>query len=74
MGVGGCCELWGNLWISELAFLCHGLKGNNSLGGRSPCLVCRSLITEAFSKCKENACTNQTVHEGTSDIQGGNVS
>lgn len=27
VGVGGCCELWGNLWISELAFLCHGCQG-----------------------------------------------
>lgn len=27
MGVGCFCELWENLWISELASLCRGCKG-----------------------------------------------
>lgn len=55
-------------------FCVMAVKGNNSLGRRSLCLVCRSLITKAFSKGKENSFTNKTVQEGTSDIQGGSVS
>lgn len=45
-----------------LDFCVMAVKGKNRLGRRSLCLVCKSLITKAFSKCKENFFTNQIVH------------
>lgn len=69
MGVGACCELWDNLWIPGLAFLCHGCKGKQQTGKEESALHADLLITKAFSKCKDNSFSNQIVYEGTSGIQ-----